>query len=154
MLMIYSQEAMTSIIGLDDDDRSTIRLMLIYLYTLTYDDEGDAASAEHLMVNGAKILNAATTPSTPLSEEELSRHARMINNVVVDAIAQKYDISELKGLARSNFHELLWLKAPSHGLPGVIDAVFETTSITDSGLRSVATGYCTLYILRLSPMTT
>lgn len=140
-----TRQAFWAIISLDNDDRSTIPLMLSYLYTLAYDDEGDAASAEHYMVNGTRTLKAATTPSTPLSEEELSRHAKMMNNVVVCAIAQKYDISELKELATSKFHELLWLKAPSHGLPGVINAVFETTSITDSGLRSVATEYCTHY---------
>ena len=124
--------------------------MLTYLYTLTYDDEGDAASAEHYMVNGAKPLNAATTPSTPLSEEELSRDAKMLNNVVVYAIAHKYDISELKELAKSKFHELLWLKAPSHGLPGVIDVVFKTTSITDSGLlRNVVAEYCTHFTTKI-----
>ena len=145
MLIIYSQEAITAIISLDNDNRSTIRLMLSYLYTLAYDDEGDAALAGHHMVNGTRTLKAANTPSTPLSEEELSRHAKMMNNVVVCSIAQKYDISELKGLAMSKFHELLWLKASSHGLPVVINAVFETTSINDSGLRSDATKYCTHY---------
>ena len=116
--------------------------MLTYLYTLTYDDEGDAASAEHYMVNGTKLWEAATTPTTPLPEEELSRPAKMMNNVVVCAIAQKYDISELKELATSKFRELLWLKAPSPSLPHVVDAVFETTSTADSGLRSVVTKYC------------
>ena len=119
--------------------------MLSYLYTLTYDDEGDPASAEHYMVNGTKMLEAATTPNTPLSEEELSRHPRMMNNVVVCAIAQKYDISELKELATSKFRELLWLKAPSPSLPHVVNAVIETTSIADSGLRSVVAKYCTHY---------
>ena len=118
--------------------------MLTYFYTLTYDDEGDLASAEHYMVNGTKSSRAATTPSTPLSEEELSRRAKMVNNVVVYAIAQKYDISELKELAKSKFRELLWLEDPSHGLPVVIDVVFATTSVTDSGLlRNIVAEYCT-----------
>ena len=124
--------------------------MLTYLYTLTYDDEGDAASAEHYMANGTKTLEAANTPNTPLPEEEVSRHTKMMNNVVVYAIAQKYDIGELKELAKSKFHKLLWLKPPSHGLPGVIDVVFETTSITDSGLlRKVVAAYCTHFSPRI-----
>ena len=119
--------------------------MLDYLYTLTYDDEGDAASAEHYMVNGTKMLEAATTPNTPLPEEELSRHAKMMNNVVVCAIAQKYDIIELKVLATLKFRELLWLKAPSPRLLHVGDAVFETTSIADSGMRTIVAKYCAHY---------
>ena len=139
------QEAQTCTIVLKEDDPPTVRRMLTYLYTLTYDDEGDAASAEHYMVNGAKISKAAPTLSPPLSEEELSRHAKMMNNVVVYAVAQKYDISELKELATFKFRQLLWLKAPSPSLLHVVDAVFETTSIADSGLRSVVAKYCIKY---------
>ena len=125
--------------------------MLTYLYVLGYDDEGDAASAEHYMVNGTKTyeLEAATTPSTALSAEELSRHAKLINNVVVCAIAQKYDISELKELATSKFRDLLRLKAPSPSLLPVVDAVFETTSIAESGLRSVVAKYCAQYSAKI-----
>ena len=123
--------------------------MLTYLYTLTYDDEGDATSAEHYMVNGPEFSEAATTPDTPLLEEELSRHAKMVNNVAVCAIAQKYDISELEQLATLKFCELLWLKAPSSSLLHVVDAIFETTSIAESGLRSVVAKYCAQYCTKI-----
>lgn len=125
--------------------------MLTYLYTLDYDDEGDAASVQHYMANGTKVVTcqAPTTMTTPLSAEELVRHAKMMNNVVVYAIAQKYDIAELKELATVKFCELLWLQAPSDGLPDIIDAVFETTSITDPGLRKVAFKFCTHYSTKI-----
>lgn len=121
--------------------------MLTYLYTLAYDDEGDTASIQHYMVDGSKVgtSNALTTMTTPLSAEELLRHAKMVNNVAMCAIANKYDIGELKELATVKFSDLLWLEAPSHGLPDIIHAVFETTSITDPGLRNVAVEFCTHY---------
>ena len=118
--------------------------MLIYLYTLAYDDEGEAASAQHYTINGKK-LNPSRAPSTPLSAEKLLRHTKMMNNVVVHAIAQKYDIGELKQLAAVKFQKLLWLEAPSHGLPDIIDAVFETTSVTDPELRNIAVDFCAHY---------
>ena len=84
--------------------------------------------------------------NTRLSDNELLRHAKKMNNVVVYAIAQKYDIGELKELATAKFRKLLWHEEPSHDLPDIIDAVFETASITDPGLRNVAVQYCTYYI--------
>ena len=88
--------------------------MLTHLYTLAYDDEGDAASTQHHMANGTKMVTsqALTTVTTPLLAEELLKHAKMMNNVVVGAIAQKYDIGKLKKLATAKFRELLWLGAP------------------------------------------
>ncbi|CAF9909829.1 hypothetical protein IMSHALPRED_008480 [Imshaugia aleurites] len=141
------QEVETSTIVLKEDDPPTARRMFTYLYTLAYDDEGDAASAQHYMANETNVVTsqALTTNVTPVSAEELLRHAKMMNNVVVYAIAQKYDIDELKELATAKFRELLWLKAPGHGLPDIIDAVFQTTSLTDSGLRDVSVEFCTHY---------
>lgn len=121
--------------------------MLNYLYTLNYNDEGAPASAQHYMVNGTNVANsqAQATMTTALSDKELLRHGKMMNNVAVCAVAQKYDISELKQLATAKFRDLLWLQAPNYGLPDVIGVVFETTSVTDPGLRDVAVEYCVHY---------
>ena len=121
--------------------------MLTYLYTIDYDDEGAPASAQHYMVKGTNVANsqAQATMTTPLSDKELLRHTKMMNNVAVCAIAQKYDIDELKELATAKFRHLLWLEAPNHGLPDIIGAVYETTSTTDPGLREVAIEYCVRY---------
>ena len=121
--------------------------MLTYLYTTGYNDEEAPASAQHYMVNGTNMANsqAQATMTTPLSDKELLRHTKMMNNVAVCAIAQKYDIGELKELATAKFRNLLWLEAPNHGLPDIIGAVFETTSTTDPGLRDIAVEYCVRY---------
>ena len=125
--------------------------MLSYLYTLEYDDDGPPASAKHYMANETKAATsqALTTTNTPLSLEDLSRHAKMMNNVVVYAIAQKYGINELKELATMKFHGLLWLKAPDYAFPDIIGAVYETSSIPDQNLRLVAAKYCANHITQI-----
>lgn len=148
MLILWSyQEARTCTIVLEEDDLPTVRRMVTYLYTLTYDDEGDAASPQHYMANGMAVGNARalTAMTAPLSAEERLRHKKMVNNVAVCAIAQKYDLGELKGLATAKFNDLMWFGEPNHGLPEIAGAVFETTSITDSGLRNIVVAYCTEY---------
>ena len=118
--------------------------MLTYLYTLDYDDDGSLASAKHYMVDQTeKATSQALT--TTLSAEELLRHAKMINNAVVYAIAQRYDINELKELAEKKFRILLWLAGPTYAFLDIIAAVFETSSIADPGLRLVVARYCAHY---------
>ena len=119
--------------------------MLIYLYTLTYDDEGDAASVQHYMVNDPDVATSQALLSMNTPDKKLLRNAKMMNNIAVYAIAQKYDISELKELATARFHDLLWQKAPNHELHDVVGAVFETTTINDPGLRNVVIEYCADY---------
>ena len=118
--------------------------MLTYLYTLEYDDDGAPASAKHYMANGTKAVTAQalTTTDTPLSAKDLLTHDKMMNNVVVYAIAQKYDINELKALAIEKLHDLLWPEAPNYAFLDIISAVYETSSITDPKLRLVAAKYC------------
>ena len=141
---------------MQEDDPPTIRRMLTYLHTFAYDDEGDAASIQHYMVNGMEAVTsqALTTSTTPLLAEEPSRaeeqlrHVKLMNNVAVYAVAQKYGIDELKELASAQFCDLLRLKTSSHGVPGLIDAVFGTTSATDLGLRNATVEYCTQHSKR------
>ena len=118
--------------------------MLTYLYTLDYDDDGPLASARQYMANGTKAATsrALTTTTTPLSAEALLRHAKMMNNVVVYAIAQKYNINELKELAAVKFRNLLWFKIPDYAVLSIIGTVYETSSVTDRRLRLVAAKYC------------
>ena len=51
----------------------------------------------------------------------------------------------VEGARDGEVPQLLWLEAPSHGLPATIDAVVRTTSSTDPGLRNVAVKFCTYY---------
>lgn len=125
--------------------------MLTYLYTLDYDDDGPLASAQHYIVNGMKVatFQALTATTMPLLNEKLSRHAKKMNNVVVYAIAQKYDIGELKVLATAKFRKSLWDEEPDHGLPDIIDAVFGTASRTTMELLKLVVQYCKFYITKI-----
>lgn len=131
--------------------------MLTYLHTLAYDDEGEAASIEHYMVNGMEAVTpqALTTRTTSLGAEEhlrveeQLRHVKLMNNVAVYAVAQKYGIGALRELASTKFCELLRLKTSTHELPSLIDAVFGTTSVTDPRLRDATVEYCTQYSTKI-----
>lgn len=129
-------------IDLKEDDPPTVRRMLTYLYTLDYDDAGEDASIEQYMLNTCKAEK--TTVAAPLSEEESSAFARVINHVAVYAVADKYDIFELKMLATTKFGVMLHGQGRTLAawLPAVVHAVFETTPDTDSGLRNVVFEFC------------
>ncbi|MCJ1450412.1 hypothetical protein MMC28_000743 [Mycoblastus sanguinarius] len=138
LLMRLSQEAETNEIGLEEDDPPTVRRMLTYLYTLDYDDDGEPASLKQYILNGSDSLKTTTVP-----EGGAQRHAKLMNNVAVYAIAEKYDIPELKELAKTKFTEILGIGILTPDIPMVVDAVFTITPDTDSGLRGVVIGACT-----------
>ena len=119
--------------------------MVNYLYTLDYDDDGLPASAQHYMVDGTKPTTSQkeTTAPTPRLDELWRHNKKMMNNVVVYAIAQKYDIEELKEFATAKFRDLLFLEEPNDAFPEIVGTVFETTLSTDPRLRDVVVEYCT-----------
>lgn len=65
-----------------------------------------------------------------------------MNNVVVYAVAQKYDIPELKELAKERLTKSLREGGLMADLPSIVDAIYETTPSTEVGLRNVATAFC------------
>ena len=120
--------------------------MLDYFYTLDYDDDGPSASAQYYMIDGTKLttFQKKTTATAPHFDERLLRHTKkMMNNVVVYAIAQKYNIGELKEFATAKFRNLLFLEEPNDAFPVIVGTVFETTSIKDPQLRDILVEYCT-----------
>ena len=122
--------------------------MLKYLYTLDYDEKGEAASvANYTHDKGASANLHATTVT---EEQQLSAHdppdyPELLNNIAVYAIADKYDIPELEVLAATKFEYALrcsGLERDRASLPAIIDAVFDTTPDTKCGLRNVVIQYC------------
>lgn len=111
--------------------------MLTYLYTLDYYDGGNVPDISHYLLGSSTNLD--TTAGTPCTEET----AQIINNIAVYAIAGKYDIPELKALAKTKFGSLLSQQELTADIPRIISAVFETTASSDSGLRDVAVEFCT-----------
>jgi len=108
--LICRQEKKTNTITLKEDIPDVVRAMLQFLYTFDYDD-------------GIKFAD---------SMEPLSF------NTHVYAIADKYDIHELKELAKDKFEGLVKEQWKEDAFPEALRAVYETTPVTDRGLRDIA----------------
>ena len=125
--------------------------MLKYLYTLDYDDSGEAASVENYTQDkGASedLLATTVTEEQQLSAREPPDYPELLNNIAVYALADKYDIPELGMLAVTKFDCALHCSGIENdlaSLPAVIDAVFDTTPDTKRGLRNVVIKYCKYY---------
>ena len=120
MLIRDVQESMTATITLNDDDQSTVRRMLTYLYTLDYDD-GD----------GFPAVARNESRNTDVS------HSKTMNNIHVYALADKYNIPGLKELAKIKFQTCMTRKVKITRFAEIIDSVFSSTPETDPGLRDI-----------------
>ena len=88
---------MSAKITLDDDDQSTVRRMLTYLYTLDY-DEGDHFPAVAMAVS---VEDPTSKPD--VVDDTTVCHCKRMSNIRVYAIADKYDLPALKELAKPKF---------------------------------------------------
>ena len=89
---------------------------------------GDTAPADDKPLVGSDSQENAADNST---------WKRLINNVSVYAIADKYAIDPLKALAKGKFKALFETDFSPHGLSHVVREVFSSTPATDRGLRDV-----------------
>lgn len=133
-------------INLKEDDPPTVRRMLTYLYTLDYDDQGDSGSISHYMLGPSTDVDTNIVKLRIEETNESSPYAQLTNNIAVYAIAGKYDIPELKVLAKSKFRSLISGQDLTAIIPPIITTVYETTASSDPGLRDVAVEFCTARI--------
>ena len=138
--------------------------MLSYLYSLEYEDEDETTmkdlripEVEHVHVNESGV--SSRVPSSPIfsedamdskdastSESQKRIHHRMLNNIAVYAIADKYDIPPLKEMARAKFQTIISTIRPYQEFPTVVKAAFDSTPQSDQGLRSIVTKFCALHV--------
>ncbi len=138
--------------------------MLSYLYSLEYEDDDEATmkelnitEVEDVQIDVLEVSSKA--PSSPtfsedafsskdalISEAQKRDHHRMLNNIAVHAIADKYDIPPLKEMARTKFHNIISTIRPYHEFPTVVKAAFESTPPSDQSLRSIVTNICALHV--------
>lgn len=121
---------MTAVITLNDDDQPTVQRMLTYIYTRDYDDGDD-----NLATTTIAAQNTDGLITDPMEDAKISHRKRM-NNIRVYAIAEKYNIPELKELAKTKFQKNKKARTNTH-LREVINAIFDSTPETDSGLRGI-----------------
>ena len=139
-----------------DDDPQTVKRMLFYLYTLDYPDNGiPDIQAEHVATGRSTPPHLQQKSPTTMEEmtimsanPEISKDAttthdpRMMNNVLVYAIAEKYDIPDLKTLAKGKFQSLARSKWPHGDFYALAEAIFSTTPDSDMGLRQIVLDLC------------
>ena len=138
-----------------DDDPETVRRMLSYLYTLDYSDErlpddstetvvAEATLPPHLRHKTKSAAGSETRSGRPSSgvESKPLYDPKRLNNVLVYAVADKYDIPELKELAKRKFQGLMNNEWFNVEFEAVRNAVFESTPSQDTGLRQILFQIC------------
>ena len=130
--------------------------MLFYLYTQDYPDH-DVPSMSAKCVAVTHYIPPHLRHKTPTTIEKVtdrgtnlelsvgaatSHDPRMTNSVLVYAVAEKYDIPDLKDLAKAKFQNLAWSKWPHDNFYTLAEAVFSTTPDTNMGLRQVVLDIC------------
>ena len=129
--------------------------MLVYLYTLDYPDEEVAnepvtqVATDHydppqLQRETSTTAEGEMDLDTNLAILEVStpHDPRLMNNALVYALADKYDIPELKELAKRKFQALASSKWPHDDFHAVTETVFSTTPDQDMGLRQIILDVC------------
>ena len=141
---------------MNDDDPQTVKRMLFYLYTQDYPDHDvpsmsakyvavDRYTPPHLRHKTPTIIEELTDRSANLELSEVAtttQDPRMMNNVLVYAVAEKYDIPDLKDLAKGKFQSLARSKWPHDDFYALAERVFSTTPDADMGLRQVVLDIC------------
>ena len=135
---------------MDDDDPQAVKRLLLYLYTLDYPEEDDSNVPVTIdPSHPPRLPSAATEVEQPLLgtmsdsyDSPSSSDPRMMNNVLVYAVADKYDIPDLKDLAKSKFLTLATSKWPHIELYAVLETIFSTTPDGDMGLRQIVLDIC------------
>ena len=125
--------SMATEIVLDDDDPYTINRMLLFIYTGDY-PEGEIPHAQ-------RPSNHEIAWTSPIQPDD----DKLMNNVLVYAIADKYDLYELKKLARTRIQSLMDPNQPYTGasdFSDVVKTVFDLTSVADSELRDIFIRKC------------
>jgi len=123
------REAASGVIILDGDDLETVRRMISYFYTLDYDNGitipsyKDASTLEAIQSGS----DSTEQPDSVLSSCSIREYA----------IAEKYDIKDLKAFARSRFSA--WVKSNwNHPeFYSVVEEVYNSTPSNDRDIRDL-----------------
>ena len=134
---------------MDDDDPQAVKRLLLYLYTLDYPEEDDSdvpMTTDHshppCLSSAATEVDSLLGTKSDSYDGPTSSDPRMMNNVLVYAVAEKYDILDLKDLAKSKFLTLATSKWPHIELYAVLETIFSTTPDGDMGLRQIVLDIC------------
>ena len=115
----------TAILPLDHDDPATIERMVTFLYTGGYDQ-------------GSPVIT--------VKDAELFVGPIPAANALVYSIADKYEIEDLKALAKVKFETFAFAAWDCKDFPAIVAQVFDTTPESDLGLRDVVSLICAKHV--------
>lgn len=147
-MLTTSQEARDRSINLPEDDPQTLRCMLSYLYTADYDD-GQSAAVTMSTSHEENAINTSKASDEGAGESR-SMGSTLLNNALVYALAEKYDVEPLKELSKSKFQIQTWGKDWNFDdIPRLLQEVHRSIPATDRGLRDIVIELCAQHIDRL-----
>lgn len=155
---------------LKDDDPATIERMLKFLYTRDYDDQAPAqiegplstlkdAIGSMVEDDGHEILSSAISKTTEttvvdrkVTDQDLSalELSRALINIAVYAIAEKYDLKDLKMAAKNKCLWQPWVSWPLDDLRVIAKEVYSSTPSPDRGLRDKVICDCAYHAQELT----
>ncbi|KAI9778218.1 MAG: hypothetical protein M1839_008335, partial [Geoglossum umbratile] len=130
----------TSAITLFDDDLATVWRMISFLYTSGYLDTAHEVYVDDEIAcgntNSPHAIDGEIAPTTSTNSQPREQVAPF-SNVRVYAIAEKYNIPDLKSHSMEKFRN--WVKNgwPHEDFHAIIKEVFRSTPDSDRGLRDV-----------------
>ncbi|KAF4632577.1 hypothetical protein G7Y89_g5550 [Cudoniella acicularis] len=149
------QEAATNTINIDEFDAGTVKRMVVFMYGEDYDEDTrergldsvfEPKNEEVGIVNqdneGSSLLTS--TPFNlllPMTTEILLRHIK------VNAIADYYDIPQLKRLANTKIQNFLETNWSANNFSAVVEEAFNSTS--DTALHKIITSTAAAHIEEL-----
>ena len=121
--------------------------MLAYLYTSTYDDEDGSDLTLHtdFATNGTSSSTSIAL-GKPAAVSIPVKSSALMTNVLVHALADKYDIELLKQLSKTKFEVRAAGDWAMEEIVAVLAKIYETTPIKDSGLREPVMRVCAKHI--------
>ena len=131
-----------------EDDPVSFNRMLIYLYTNDY-PAGEIPPEERPSIDNdcstspylSALMSTLAVSERSNAAEPSPVNDELLNHTRVYAIAHKYNIPSLKELAIAKFSPLIQSRSPWSIAP-IMNAVFETTPSSDTGLRDLIIQIC------------
>lgn len=118
----------------------------MYLYTSDYDDEGFVASPEEVLADvledGERSVSASSTTEEREDASATIDEPSLLNNVLVYALAEKYEIMELKEMAEAKFQCRAGSLLLTKEFPEIIRELYRSTPSSDRGLRDIVSQVC------------
>jgi len=156
------QEAATNTIYIDEFDAGTVKRMVVFMYGEDYDDNTKEGGLESVFEpenaevgifnlfnqDGEDSLLPTSTPFNPLPPTTLPMTTEiLLRHIKVNAIADYYDIPQLKQLADTKIQNILETNWSANNFPDVVEEAFRSTS--DTALHKIITSTAAAHIEEL-----